>query len=161
PATRNSVAPHPRAVASLSDETSTAMTVPASANRAPCSAESPTPPRPITTTDSSGRTRAALVTAPTPVSTAQPSRAAGSSGTSSPIGITAGAGTTVSVAKAPVPRPGNSSAPSYVAWATAAAASEFWHSHGSPLVQNQQARHGGAQFRTTRAPGATWVTSEP
>ena len=35
------------------------------------------------------------------------------------------------------------------------------HSHGSPCRQNQHARHGGAQFNTTRSPGRTEVTAEP
>ena len=76
PGRRKSVAPSWRARSALSGAGSTAMICPAPAIRAPCTAASPTPPSPNTTTDSPGRTFAALRTAPTPVSTAQPSSAA-------------------------------------------------------------------------------------
>jgi hypothetical protein len=47
--------------------------------------ERPTPPRPTTATVEPGSTLAVFTTAPTPVSTAQPNRAACSSGTSGSI----------------------------------------------------------------------------
>ena len=56
--------------------------------RAPCTAERPIPPQPIITTDEPGLTLARLNTAPKPVTTAQPTNDAISSGTSSRILIT-------------------------------------------------------------------------
>jgi hypothetical protein len=53
----------------------------APARRAPCTAFSPTPPRPITTTLSPGRTRAVFTAAPRPVGTPQARRQALSAGT--------------------------------------------------------------------------------
>src|SRR3954465_16015669 len=52
---------------------------------APSSAARPTPPSPITATLEPAWTRAVLMTAPTPVITAQPNRAASSSGSSRSI----------------------------------------------------------------------------
>ncbi len=76
----------------LPGETSTAMTREAPAMRADWSVARPTPPTPNTATVSPGRTRAAWWTAPYPVSTAQPSRAASTSGTPSGSGSTQGRG---------------------------------------------------------------------
>jgi hypothetical protein len=74
--------------------------------RRPCTTDRPTPPRPTTSTDWPSRTRAVFRTAPTPVMTAQPTRAACSSGTASGTGRTARSDTTVCSAKPPVDRPG-------------------------------------------------------
>jgi len=63
-ASKKSVAPHARARSALSSRTSTAMIRSAPAIRADWSTDSPTPPRPNTTTDSPGRTDAACTTAP-------------------------------------------------------------------------------------------------
>ena len=57
-------------------------------------AESPTPPHPITATRSPGRTFAENQTAPTPVVTAHPTSPATSNGTSSGIGTSERSGTT-------------------------------------------------------------------
>src|SRR5438477_6322068 len=57
----------------------------APAKAAPLTADSPTPPQPITATVAPGSTLAALNTAPTPVITPQPTSAARSSGMSSSI----------------------------------------------------------------------------
>ena len=61
------------------------MTWPAPAMAAPWMQLSPTPPHPITATVEPGSTLAVLNTAPTPVVTPQPIRAARSSGMSSRI----------------------------------------------------------------------------
>ncbi len=58
-------------------------------------AERPTPPQPITTTDAPGSTLAVFQTAPTPVVTAQPISAATSIGTSDGMRIAPASGTTV------------------------------------------------------------------
>ena len=64
---------------------STATICRAPASFAPRTTLNPTPPRPTTATDWPGSTFAVLTTAPTPVSTAQPNRAASSSGRSGSI----------------------------------------------------------------------------
>ena len=77
-----SVAPKCRAMLSLAGDMSMAMIRPAPAIAAPLIAARPTPPQPITATVSPGRTLEVWITAPTPVITPQPIRAARSSGMS-------------------------------------------------------------------------------
>ena len=106
PACSTCVAPIVRASSSFSGDRSTTITSPAWASRAPCTTDSPTPPSPTTSTDCPGSTFAVFRTAPTPVMTAQPTRAACSSGTPSGTGSTARSLTTVDSANPPVDRPG-------------------------------------------------------
>ncbi|CAM5403910.1 hypothetical protein SHIRM173S_12602 [Streptomyces hirsutus] len=75
-----SVAPKARARRNRTSWMSTATMREAPARPAAPIVLSPTPPVPITATVSPSRTRAALRTDPAPVSTAQPSRAAGAGG---------------------------------------------------------------------------------
>jgi hypothetical protein len=161
-ATRKSVAPAVRARSSFVAEVSTAMIRSAPARRAPVTAESPTPPSPTTSTVSPGWAPAAFWAAPTPVRMAQPSRAASSRGTSFGRGTTAVAAQTTSSAIAPRPRQASNGEPS-ARWPPGAPVrpSIAEHSQGSSRVQNQQARHGTAQLRTTWSPTATVVTSAP
>lgn len=70
------MAPNCRATASFAGLLSTATTVSAPASRAPWSTLRPMPPVPMTTTLSPRSTFARFSTAPTPVSTPQPIRAA-------------------------------------------------------------------------------------
>src|SRR5262249_56937500 len=70
---------------------------------APWITDSPTPPRPKTTTEEPGSTFAVVSTAPIPVVTAQPSRHTVASGASFRIFASAISGTTVYVAKVEVP----------------------------------------------------------
>ena len=77
-----SVAPNRLARLSLDPTVSTAMIRPAPAMAAPLMQDSPIPPQPITTTVLPTSTLAVLCTAPTPVVTAQPIKAALSSGMS-------------------------------------------------------------------------------
>src|SRR6478752_1090398 len=134
----------------------------APAIRAAWRTASPTPPIPNTTTLSPSRTRAEWWTAPYPVSTAQPSSAASSSGMPAGAGSTQFAATTVSWAKAATLRPGWSSVPSGVrAWMFAAPFSASAHSQTSPIPQWKHAPQDGAQLRTTGSPAATWVTPSP
>ncbi len=79
------VAPSSLAVASLDSTVSTAMIIRAPAMRAPCTAARPTPPAPKTATVEPASMRAVFSTAPTPVVTPQPIRAARSSGMLSSI----------------------------------------------------------------------------
>jgi hypothetical protein len=77
---------------------STARITPALTAAAASTAESPTPPQPITATRSPGRTPAVRQTAPTPVVTAQPTSPATSKGTSRGIGMHERSGSTVASA---------------------------------------------------------------
>ena len=94
-----SLAPSLRASSSFHGTVSTAMIRPAPAIRAPCSAESPTPPQPITATLLPGAICAVLSAAPTPVVTPQPISAACSSGMSSRIFTSAFSCTSICSAK--------------------------------------------------------------
>jgi hypothetical protein len=80
-----SVAPNSFASWSFDGWVSMAMIRSAPASAAPFTVDSPTPPQPITATVEPGSTFAALNTAPTPVSTPQPTSAARSSGMSGSI----------------------------------------------------------------------------
>ena len=77
----------------------------APATRAPCTIESPMPPRPSTSTDAPGSTRAVFRTAPTPVCTAHPITHATSSGTPRGIFTAPVAGVTTCSANPPTPTP--------------------------------------------------------
>jgi hypothetical protein len=74
------VAPNLRASSCFHSAGSTANTFREPEFTTPCSAATPTPPRPMTTTSSPGRTSAALVAEPQPVVTPQLTRAAASNG---------------------------------------------------------------------------------
>src|SRR5581483_11686086 len=84
-----------------------AMIRAAPASRAPWIAAKPTPPQPITSTLSPGRTTALRSTAPTPVVTPHPSSAARSSGSDLSIGTTAAAGISVYSARVAAPIDGH------------------------------------------------------
>ena len=77
-----SVAPSSRAKASLCSDLAMATIRRAPAATAPSREARPTPPSPITATEEPAGTWAVLNTAPTPVSTAQPNRAASFNGRS-------------------------------------------------------------------------------
>jgi hypothetical protein len=70
------------------------MIVAAPARRAPWTTFSPTPPQPMTSTEAPASTSAQRVTAPTPVGTQQPTRAACGQGMSFRIGTSCSAGHT-------------------------------------------------------------------
>src|SRR5258706_15872391 len=133
----------------------------APAARAPVRTLSPTPPSPITRTESPDLTLAVLLTAPTPVRTAQPSSAAYSNGTSGLIGMTAFSGTTTCSASEPRPRAMASGTPSIVEPCDTDALDAFSHRNGSPRRQNQHCRQAGDQLRTTWAPTLTRPTPSP
>lgn len=124
----------------------------APARRAAVSTASPTPPSPITATDSPAATRAVLRTAPAPVSTAQPSRAARSGGSPAGIGMTALSGTTTASASAPRPRVRCSEVPSSVSPRATVGAVLAAQSQGSSCWHHQQVRQAGAQLSTTGVP---------
>ncbi len=105
------MAPNRRATASFAGLLSTATTVSAPASRAPWRTLRPMPPAPMTTTLSPRSTRARFRTAPTPVSTPQPIRAAEVNGRSSGILTAWTARTTVRSAKAELEANWNSGSP--------------------------------------------------
>ena len=99
------VAPIVAAASRRQSSGSLAMICAAPAARAPCTTESPMPPRPSTSTVAPGSTLAVLSTAPTPVCTAQPITHAVSSGVSSGT-FTAPVSLVIAYsAKPPTPRP--------------------------------------------------------
>ena len=99
------VAPWATASSSFSATRSTATIGFAPASRAAATTWSPTPPQPMTATESPGWTPAALRTAPIPVTTAQPRSAACQSGSSRGSGTAPPAATTVRSAKQAVRSP--------------------------------------------------------
>jgi hypothetical protein len=76
--------------------------MPAPASRAPCTTLSPTPPQPITSTEAPASTFAHEVTAPTPVGTQQPTRAACGHGISLRMGTSISDGQTTASEKVPM-----------------------------------------------------------
>ena len=132
------------------------------------SAAMPTPPRPTIMMLSCGRGRAALSTAPPPVSTAQPRTAAMSAGMSSSTGTAEARSTTAWVAKPETPRwwwtgsPSRlrcldpcSRVPSLLLCEPAVQGSR------PSSAQFAQLSHRGRKDMTTRWPGCRSVTPEP
>ena len=99
-----SVAPIPRAVSSLAATRSIATIREAPASTAPMTHDSPTPPSPTTATLAPRGTSAVFWTAPTPVVTQQPIRAATAGSMPSGIGMAASRGTTVASAMVAIPQ---------------------------------------------------------
>src|SRR5829696_6396458 len=160
-------APNSRASARRSSERSTAMMVLAPTKLRPSSIACPTPPQPSTTAVSPGRTRAVLVTAPTPVVTAQPISAATGKGTSSGIGTAADSGTTVSSAKVPRPRKARTGVPSrrkklvVPSGNTLSRAFVPVHSQALPLAHCSHRRQDANHDRMTWSPVRTSLTPGP
>ncbi len=154
------VAPKPRAHSSLRSSTSTATTVVAPASTAPAIAALPTPPQPITATESPRCTLPVLTAAPKPAMTPQPSSPAAVAGASGSTFVHWPACTSVFSANAPMPSAGVSSVPSSSVIFCAA----LWVSkqyQGRPRRQARHSPHTARQLRTTKSPGATSVTPSP
>ena len=161
-ASTTAVAPMALASSSLEANWSTATMVRAPAKRAPWITDSPTPPQPTTATVDPGVTRAVFHTAPTPVDSAQPTRAARSSGTDGSMRITSPSGTRVSSPKVAVPSPRTRGVPPTVAYAPDRdCARPTSHSITWPRRHQKQCRHAGIHVSTTWSPGATRVTASP
>ena len=139
------------------------MIVVAPASTAPATAAVPTPPQPITATDSPRCTAPVLIAAPIPAITPQPSRptAAYCSGARSPsILVHCPAATSVFSANAPIPSAGESSVPSVrVIFCVALWVAKQYQ--GCPLRHARQSPHTARQFRITRSPTATSSTPSP
>ena len=139
---------------------STAMIVRAPFSTAPRMAASPTPPQPMTATESPRVTGAVLMAAPRPAITPQPSRPATS-------GLAAGstlvhwpAATSVLSAKAPMPSAGDSVVPSsrVIFWVALCVLKQY---QGRPRRQARHSPQTARQLSTTKSPGATEVTPSP
>ncbi len=164
-----SVAPRPRARASFAGSRSTATIRPAPAIRAAATICWPIPPQPTTHTLSPIATRAALRTAPKPVTTAQPSSAACQSGRPGGIGTALAAGTTQRSAKHDTKLKCLTSRPSarcsrvvpssiVPAQACAPATSQRLK---RPAVHAAQARHGGTKQNATGSPAVEPLHPRP
>ena len=155
-----SVAPNPRAHSSFLSSTSTAMMVRAPASWAPRIAPSPTPPQPITATLSPLVTPPVLRAAPRPAITPQPSSPAVAAGIAGSTLVHCPAATSVFSANAPMPSAGDSGVPSsnVIFWVALWVLKQY---HGRPRLQARHRPHTARQFRMTKSPGATSVTSGP
>ena len=148
------VAPRDLAISTLLASMSTAMIVVAPASLAPAIAAMPTPPQPITATDSPRLTSPVLMAAPMPAITPQPSSPTAAGSTSSSILVHCPAATSVFSANAPMPSAGESSVPSSsVIFCVALCVLKQYC--GWPLAQARHSPHTARQFRITRSPGAT------
>ncbi len=136
------------------------MMVAAPASLDPATAAHPTPPQPKTATESPGPTCPVYMAAPIPAMTPQPSsptasgRAAGSTLVHCPDA------TSVRSAKAPMPSAGESGVPS----ASVIFCVALWVAkqyQGRPRLHARHSPHTARQFKTTKSPGATSVTSGP
>ena len=156
-----SVAPSAVAHPSFAGATSIAIRRSAPAIFAPCIADRPMPPRPITATEAPGHTFAVRIAAPTPVDTPHPSRHARSSGMPSGSGIACAAWTTVRVARVPQARTPASGAPSRARRSRGAWTHAWEQRLGIPRMHDRQVPHGTAHDRTTRSPGRTLSTPSP
>ena len=139
---------------------STAITVVAPASAAPATAAMPTPPQPITATESPRWTFPVLIAAPMPAMTPQPSRPTAAGSASGSTLVHWPAATRVFSAKAPMPSAAVSSVPSssVIFWVALWVLKQYC---GWPRRQARHSPQTARQFSTTRSPGATSVTSGP
>src|SRR5690606_8823817 len=159
-ASTKSVAPRRRAISSLAGLASTATMRPAAAMRAPWMTDWPMPPAPTTSTVWPGRTRARLSTAPTPVTTAQPTRQATSSGTSRSMTTACVSATTTASVNTPVLAKANARSPPTVnGRPSRPIVSRQWV--GWPRSQAAHRPQLPSVVRTTWSPTDTLVTASP
>ena len=156
-----SVAPNAVAQPSFLAAMSIAISCSAPAIFAPCMADRPIPPRPITATVAPGHTFAVWIAAPTPVDTPHPSKHARSSGMPSGSRIACAACTTVRVARVPHARTPASGAPSRARRSLGAWTHAWEQRLGAPRTHDRQVPHGTAHDSTTRSPGCRSSTSSP
>ena len=154
------VAPKPRAASSFRSSTSTAMIVVAPTTLAPAMAALPTPPQPITATESPRRTPPVFTAAPNPAITPQPSRPTAAASASRSTLVHWPDATRVFSMNAPMPSAGVSSVPSVsvIFWVALWVAKQY---QGLPLRQARHWPHTARQLRMTKSPGATSVTPSP
>ena len=136
------------------------MIVVAPATTAPAMAALPTPPHPITATESPRPTPPVLTAAPKPAMTPQPSRPTAAASASGSTLVHWPAATSVFSMKAPMPSAGDSSVPSVsvIFWVALWVLKQYC---GLPLAQARHWPHTARQLRMTKSPGATSVTPSP
>src|SRR5947209_9887460 len=156
----NSVAPNSRATLSLAGSMSMAMTLVDPARTLAWMTLRPMPPMPNTATLSPYETLARLSTAPTPVITAQPTRAADSSGTSSGIFTAWRSSTTVRSTKAETLAKAKAFSPSMVN-GLVSLPMLLAHIVGCPDSQAGQSPQLDSVENTTWSPGWRVVTWSP
>ena len=136
------------------------MILAAPASRAPTTAAAPTPPHPITATESPRPTLPVLIAAPRPAITPQPSRPATAGRAAGSTLVHCPAATRVLSMNAPMPRAGESSVPSsrVIFWVALKVAKQY---HGRPRLQARQAPQQARQFKITKSPTARSFTPSP
>lgn len=132
----------------------------APARRAPATAALPTPPQPMTATESPRPTPPVFRAAPRPAITPQPSSPAAAGAAAGSTFVHWPAATSVFSANAPIPSAGDSGVPSsrVIDWVALCVLKQY---QGRPRLQARQVPHTARQLRTTKSPGATEVTSGP
>ncbi len=126
----------------------------------PAIAASPTPPQPMTATESPRVTAPVLIAAPMPAITPQPSRPAIAAGTCGSTVVHWPAATRVLPRNAPMPSAGDSGVPSSrVIFCVALWVAKQYQ--GRPRRHARQDPHTARQLRTTKSPGRTSVTPAP
>ena len=154
------VAPNCRAASSLRASMSTAITTAAPASRAPAIAAQPTPPQPNTATLSPRPISPVNIAAPSPAITPHPRRPATSGFAAASTLVHWPAATSVFSANAPMPSAGVSSVPSVSVIFCVALWVEKQY-QGRPRRHERHWPHTARQFRITKSPGLTSVTSGP
>ncbi len=154
------VAPKPWAQSSLRPSMSTAMIVAAPASRAPATAALPTPPQPITATESPRRTFPVFSAAPRPAITPQPSRPTAAGRAAGSTLVHWPAWTRVFSTNAPMPSAAVSGVPSVsvMGWAALCVSKQY---QGRPRRQARHTPHTARQLSTTKSPGSTSPTPSP
>ena len=154
------VAPNPLAHSSLRSSISTAMIVCAPASRAPATAALPTPPHPMTATESPRLTPPVFIAAPRPAITPQPISPAAAGLASGSTFTACNASTSVSSQNAPMPRAGDNAVPSgnVIGCPAFRLAKQY---QGRPRRHERQSPQGARQARITKSPGTTLVTPSP
>src|SRR6202034_2270840 len=123
-------------------------------------AASPTPPQPITATVSPRETPAVLIAAPRPAITPQPSSPAVAGAILGSTLVHCPAATSVFSANAPMPSAGDRTVPSArVIFCLALCVAKQYQ--GRPRRQARHWPHTARQFRITKSPASSPVTSGP
>src|SRR5690606_33192168 len=143
-----SVAPSCRASSSFLPSLTTAMILFAPARREPATAAGPTPPLPVTATESPRAPPPVLIAAPSPAHPPQPGGPATAGRAFGSTLVHCPAATSVLSAKAPMPSAGESSVPSSsVIFCVALKVAKQYH--GRPRLQARQVPQTARQFKIT------------
>ena len=120
----------------------------------------PTPPHPMTATESPRLTLPVFTAAPNPAITPQPSRPAAAGEAAGSTLVHCPAATSVFSANAPMPSAGESTVPStrVIFWVALWVLKQY---QGRPRLQARHCPQTARQLRMTKSPGATSVTPSP